>query len=197
MGTTALHRKLVFVVVVGLLMVLASAASAFAAAPVQVGGASVLSGTQVKITFNQPVDATAASPARYVVSPALAVTSALRTDGNYSVLLTTAAQTNAMQYTVSVSGITGMKGAKSTSFIGTTMGAATRSAFQDDFNRPSGLTPTDTPIPGLWTIQSVSLGNELSLVSADLLRQRRPALARHEPRRRDRQRLAALQHGRA
>ena len=165
MGTTTYHRRLVFVVVVALLFLLAPAANALAAS-VSVRGASVLSGTQVKITFSKPVDATAGSPARYVVSPALAVTSALRTDGNYSVLLTTAAQTNATQYAVSVSGITGMYGTQSTSFIGTTVGAATQSAFQDDFNRPSGLTPTDTPIPGLWTIQTVDLGNELSFVTS-------------------------------
>jgi flagellar hook assembly protein FlgD len=170
MGTRSVNRKLVFVIAAAVLLVVVAPAATAWAATVQVLGASTLDGTHVKISFNQVVGASATNPADYAVSPALTVSSAVLTDGDNAVLLTTAAQIDATLYTVSVSGVAGLvPTTQRAAFVGTVLGPASPTSFQDDFNRPSGFLPTDTPISGLWTAEYVSLGNDLGLVSAPTL----------------------------
>jgi flagellar hook assembly protein FlgD len=140
------------------------AGSALAAAPVTVQAASALDATHVKITFNRAVDTSAANTARYSVSPTLAVTAVTLTDLNYSAVLTTATQTNTTAYTVTVSGISGMRSSQQVRFVGTYLGPNdAKTTFEDDFNRPSGLLLTDSPIPGPWTNLNLTVGNTIEL----------------------------------
>jgi flagellar hook assembly protein FlgD len=170
MGTRSVNCRLIFVLAAAVLLVVVAPAATAWAATVQVMGASTLDGTHVKISFNQVVGASAANPADYAVSPALAVSSAVLTDGDNAVLLTTAAQIDATLYAVSVSGVSGLVPSTQTAkFVGTALEPASQASFQDDFNRPSGFLPTDAPISGLWTAEYVSLGNELGLVSSPTL----------------------------
>jgi len=149
------HWRALVVSFAALVLTLVAVAPALAAT--KATGASVLSGTQVKITFDQSVDTAAASTTRYSISPELSVTAALRTDKNHAVILTTAPQVNAVSYTVTVSGITGLTPDPQTVlFIGTTKPANSTSSFQDDFNRGSGLVLDDTPISGPWTTLDIN-----------------------------------------
>ena len=147
-------------------------AQAAAASPPQVAGATVLSSTSVKVVFSAPVASpSATSPANYGVAPALPVSAASLADGGYSVVLTTATQLNGQTYTVTAANIVGadgtpMAGPSSSSFIGTNMGPNSGTSGHDDFNRPSGLVTTDTPIPGPWLSTDISTLNRLSLTSA-------------------------------
>jgi flagellar hook assembly protein FlgD len=167
MGTRFTHRRLLCLAAAAMLLVIVAPAATAWAAPVHVMGASALDGTHVKISFNQAVDSSAADPASYAMSPALAIGSAVLTDGGNAVLLTTAAQVNAIPYTVSVSDVPGLTPSPQTAtFVGTLLDPASGASFQDDFNRPSGFLPTDTPISGLWTTEFVESGNELNLVSS-------------------------------
>ncbi len=145
--------------VIALAASLVLAGGALAAPPVSVQTASALDSTHVEITFNRAVDSTATNTAHYVFSPALAVSAAVLGNANRSVTLTTAAQANATVYTVTVSGITNMRGSGQVKFIGTYLGPNdAKTIFEDDFNRPSGLLPTDTPFAGPWTNLVISAG---------------------------------------
>ena len=144
-----------------------------AAGTVQLLGASVRSSTQVKLSFNQPLSSAAAAQ-RYAISPQLAVTAAALTDRGYAVLLTTAVQTNAVVYAVTASDLTGvngevMAGPGQAVFIGTPLGANTKTSMQDDFNRPSGLVPADVPIGGPWYTVRVNPGNSYGITATPAL----------------------------
>lgn len=166
MGTSITCRRLFVLLAAVMLLVIGAPVATATAAAVKVKGASALDRTHVKISFDQVVDGSAANAADYAIAPALAVSAAALTDGGNAVLLTTAAQTNATPYTVSVSGVTGMvPGTQTATFVGTVLAPASEASFQDDFNRPSGFVPADAPISGLWTTRLVDNGNELNLVS--------------------------------
>ena len=149
---------------------LAWVSAALAAAP-SVGGVSVQTATSVKVVFTQPVAASAAATSHYSVSPSLSIVAASIADGGRSVLLTTAPQLNAVSYTVAVSGVTGTDGSALVaptggSFIGTTVTAPGLTSGTDDFNRPSGLITTATPIPGPWLGTDIDSANTLSLTTS-------------------------------
>jgi flagellar hook assembly protein FlgD len=166
MGIRFVNRRLLVAFAAAVLLVVVAPAATAWAATVQVKGASTLDGTHVKISFNQVVGASAANAADYAVSPALAVSSAVLADAGNAVLLTTAAQSNARQYTMTVHGVSGMWPLTQTAtFVGSYLAPASLTSFQDDFNRASGFIPTDVPVSGLWTAQIVDTGNELNLVS--------------------------------
>jgi hypothetical protein len=164
----------IFVVPAFLVMALSllAPAAAAAASPPQVAGASVLSSTSVKVSFSVAVaNPSATALADYAISPALPVSAASLTDGGHSVVLTTATQLNGQTYTVTAANIVGadgtpMAGPSSSSFIGTNMGPDSATSGHDDFNRPSGLVTTDTPIPGPWLSTDISTLNRLSLTGA-------------------------------
>jgi hypothetical protein len=151
---------------------LVAPAMALAASPPQVAGATVLSSTAVKVVFDSPVSGPSATTlGNYSISPALAATGAALTDSGRGVVLTTAAQLNGQTYTVTVSSVSGTNGVAmpvpgSASFIGTTQGPNSTTSGHDDFNRPSGLVTTDTPIPGPWLSTDISTLNTLSLTSS-------------------------------
>ncbi len=140
------------------------AGTALAAPTVSVDGASALDATHVLISFNRAVDSSAASTSRYSISPALAVTAVTQTNLSRTAVLTTATQANATAYTVTVSGITGMRGSAQVRFVGTYLGPNdAKTTFEDDFNRASGFVLTDTPIPGPWTNLNLTVGNTVEL----------------------------------
>ena len=98
------------------------------------------------------------------ISPALAVTAVTQTNLSRTAVLTTATQANATAYTVTVSGITGMRGSAQVRFVGTYLGPNdAKTTFEDDFNRASGFVLTDTPIPGPWTNLNLTVGNTVEL----------------------------------
>lgn len=142
-------------------------AGAVAAPPLNVSSVSALDATHVKVSFSRTVDTSATNPARYSVSPSLSVTAAVLTDNKRTVTLTTATQVNATPYTLTVSGVTGMKGNQQDKFLGTNLppndGA---SFFEDDFNRPAGLLLGDLPVAGRWTNLIVTGVNTVALRDA-------------------------------
>ena len=147
-----------------------SAPAALAAAP-SVGGVSVQTATSVKVVFTQPVAASAAAASHYSISPILSVTAASIADGGRSVLLTTGQQLNGLPYSVSVSGVTGTDGSALTAptsggFIGTTVTSPGLTSGTDDFNRPSGLVATATPVPGPWLGTDIDSANTLLLTTS-------------------------------
>jgi len=165
MQVGSMRRWWLLVLAFAVVLALVPVATAQASPPVKVEGASTLDSTHVKISFNQVVP-TAASPTKYSVSPSLAVTAATLADGGNAVVLTTATQTNARSYTVTVSGIGSMTPTTQTAtFIGTLLGPASTASFQDDFNRPSGWLATDTPVSGMWTVAIIDDGNQMGIVS--------------------------------
>jgi len=130
-----------------------------------VSGANVLSSTQVRLTFGAPLTAEEASALGLSISPSLAVQGRVLADGGNSLVLTTASQSNAVTYVVSVTAPGGASLGNAL-FIGTTLGPASTSVWQDDFNRPSGVLATDTPFGGGWYTKRVDAGNSLGLVSS-------------------------------
>jgi hypothetical protein len=173
-GVKTAFLPITFVLIVAVLLAVAALAAPAlsAAAPPQVAGASVLSSTSVKITFSAPVaNPSATALANYGIAPALPVSAAALTDAGRSVVLTTATQLNGQTYTVSVANVLGadgtpMVGLGSSSFIGTNQGPVSSTSGHDDFNRPSGLITTDTPIPGPWLSKDISTLNTLSLTGS-------------------------------
>ena len=147
-------------------------ATVLAAAPPQVAGATVLSSTSAKVIFDTTVtDPSATTLSNYAISPALTASTATLTDSGRSVVLTTGSQLNGQIYTVTVSNVFGAAGIAmfvpgSASFIGTTQGPNSATSGHDDFNRPSGLVTTDTPIPGPWLSKDISTLNTLSLTGS-------------------------------
>ena len=83
-------------------------------------------------------------------------------------MLTTAPQSNAVTYFVSVIAPGGAS-LGSALFIGTALGPVTTSIGHDDFNRPSGFLATDTPFGGPWYSARVDTGNSLGIVSSPAL----------------------------
>jgi hypothetical protein len=147
-------RTLVSTFVAAAILVIAPAATAAAGAP-SVGGVSVQTSTTVKVVFTGPVAASAATAGDYAISPSLPVTGATLVDNGYGVLLTIGKQRNGQTYTVTATGVTGSDGSAlsapaSGTFIGTNLAANSKTSGKDDFNRPSGLTTANLPIPGPW-----------------------------------------------
>jgi len=173
---TARHTYLSAALAIGVFaaLLLAGPAPARKSPPVRLLGASVLSSTAVKLTFNGPLVPTATDPSHYAVSPELAVESAESADGGYAILLTTSVQANALAYTVTASGLTDLRGRAMAApgraaFVGTTLGPNTTSSLQDDFNRPSGLITTDLPISGPWFTVRADPGNSYGIVPSPTL----------------------------
>jgi hypothetical protein len=133
-----------------------------------VGGANVLSSTQVRLTFGAPLTSAEAAALDVSISPALAVQGRSLADGGNSLVLTTAPQSNAVTYLVSVTAPGGAS-LGSALFIGTTLGLNSTSIGHDDFNRPSGFVATDTPFGGSWYTTRVNAGNSMGLVSSPAL----------------------------
>ena len=145
-------------------------------------GASVISSGRVKLIFSTPLGSGATVRAHYrITSPrgSLAIKSAQLADGDYAVVVRTASQRNARHYTVTATGVPAADGsvmatAERQSFVGTSLGPNSPTLLHDDFNRPSGLLTTDTPIPGLWRpplvpTDYVSPGDSLGLTSSPAL----------------------------
>jgi hypothetical protein len=147
------------------LLVLAAPAVA-QVSPVE--GANVLSATSVRLTFGAPLTPTEAEALTIGVRPSLAIGSRTLTDNGYGLVLQTGPQANAIYYTAAVTGPTGAD-LGSALFIGTNLGATTTAGGQDDFNRRSGLVPTDAPITGPWHSTRIDTGNTAGLVTAPSL----------------------------
>jgi hypothetical protein len=151
-------------------LILGLAAPAGALAAPHVAGVTVLSSTSVKVVFDSAVtNPSATALGDYGIAPDLPVTAASLTDGGHSVVLTTASQVNGQTYTATADHVAGAGGVMpspdSGSFIGTVQGPDSATSGHDDFNRPSGLSTGDAPVPGPWSSFEISSLNALSLTA--------------------------------
>ena len=171
MGSNVMERTATWKVAAAAALLLAAALVLSApalASTSPVSGANVLSSTQVRLTFGAPLTSAEASALAVSISPSLAVQARSLADGGNSLVLTTAPQSNAVTYFVSVTAPGGAS-LGSALFIGTALGPVTTSIGHDDFNRPSGFLATDTPFGGSWYSARVDSGNSLGIVSSPAL----------------------------
>lgn len=168
------RRKLGLVLAAfGTLALAAFAAPAALAAELNVDGATVLSTTSVKVTFDATVDTSGEVTSNYSISPFLAVGHASRTNANNAVVLTVGPMLNGLLYWITVDGVSGTKGSmprpESVTFIGTSQSVNSQSVGHDDFNRASGFLTSDTPVSGTWSVRHEDGGNDMSLVTSPSL----------------------------
>lgn len=141
------------------------ATSTLVTVPLRLMSASAVSSGTFKVYFSTYVDESADHVNSYRLSPSISLTGASRKDSYLSaeIKLYTPLVNNTT-YTASAPGIASLyEGAVPISSSAFFSGVNPTPYFLDDFNRPSGVFTTDSPLAGGWDIASVASGNSVEI----------------------------------